>query len=109
MFNITFFALQFINLTDEVHYTLRIIDRNNQIPTFEAVSFQVSISEDRRGGNHIPIPLATDSDEGNNTVQNYSLTPTFDGKFGLEIRRQSGFIEQVRLTQNAPLDRELYS
>lgn len=109
-FNIMLTVFRFIVPIDRVNYTLRVLDIDDHNPTFvgfETSAFNVSISEGESDSNYISIPLAQDNDEGTNAVQNYSLTATFDGLFGLDVRRiANGLISEVRLTQEGPLDRE---
>ena len=99
-----------VGIIDEVRISLRIMDVNNKVPVFQNYEngfFRITFPEGAI--NSAYLPLATDNDEGANSVQSYTLSSTFKGLFMLDVRREKGVITDVRLVQNGTLDAEVRS
>ena len=113
-FVFTFYVVDVFTPIANVEVTIRIMDRDNNVPVFigyETVPLHLPISEGSMGTTDIRrhgIQPATDNDEGINAVQNYTLLDTFDGLFSLRTERNDdGFIDDIRLELNEQLDREV--
>lgn len=109
IFEVSIHVLGFRNIAETATVTIRILDIDNNVPTFPSAVLSISLSE---GTNEVAnrfLPLAVDNDEGSNTVHNYTLSQenNTEGIFELGVRRDTnGFIIDLRLLQTRALDRE---
>ena len=85
--------------------SIRVLDINDNRPTFKKASLSLKISEAVDVGALIPIERATDPDLGQNSVTNYSIiSGNDDHKFGIEI-----ILNLLHLKVKKRLDRESVS
>ena len=70
----------------ELHIRVKLIDINDNPPTFPSLLLPLNISETTSIGSAIPIPSALDADAGINSQIAYSVTPsTYSSFFRIEV------------------------
>ncbi|CAL1526295.1 unnamed protein product, partial [Lymnaea stagnalis] len=89
----------------KVRVTVRVVDINDNTPTFPRPTVQLSVPENVVVGTNFPIEGAGDLDIGSNVVRDYELTPN-NGAFYLNVTRGDQGISAVSLVVRHDLDRE---
>lgn len=84
---------------------IEVEDKNDNSPVFHPSSTTVSIDEDASINTTIPIPLASDNDILENTLQSYRLK-TASNVFGLRVSRNLDRTLVPQLYLTSELDRE---
>ncbi|XP_015266085.1 PREDICTED: protocadherin beta-16-like [Gekko japonicus] len=83
---------------------IEIKDVNDNSPEFSKNEFELAIPEQVPASTRFPLESAQDADLGENSVQNYTLSP--NGNFQLEIRSSRGRKKYLDLVLKKMLDRE---
>ncbi|CAF1289699.1 unnamed protein product, partial [Didymodactylos carnosus] len=84
---------------------IRIIDLNDHTPTFTQNNQTIEIKENVPLGYRVVLPIATDEDEGVNSVQSYDLNGFDSSDFELDYSS----LDALYLVVKRPLDREKIS
>ncbi|KFV86359.1 Protocadherin alpha-C2, partial [Struthio camelus australis] len=87
----------------------KVLDINDNSPSFPLSEYHINVAEFLSPGARFSLPTAQDSDEGSNSVQNYTLNS--DEHFRLEMQtRGDGSFQRgsklLELVLQQPLDRE---
>ncbi|XP_077166920.1 protocadherin beta-16-like isoform X7 [Paroedura picta] len=83
---------------------MKIEDVNDNSPKFSKDQFNLQIPETVPANTRFPLESAQDADLGENSIQNYTLSP--NGNFHLEIQRGRSGKKNLDLVLRKPLDRE---
>ncbi|XP_062985766.1 protocadherin beta-16-like [Elgaria multicarinata webbii] len=83
---------------------LQIQDVNDNSPKFSKTEFELEIPENVPINTRFPLESAQDEDLGENSIQNYTLSP--NEHFWLDVQRNKDGRENVDLVLERPLDRE---
>ncbi|XP_054840756.1 protocadherin beta-16-like [Eublepharis macularius] len=83
---------------------VEIEDVNDNPPQFFKKEFLFEIPEQTKTNARFPLERAQDSDRGENTVQNYTLSP--NDHFRLDVQSRSDGSKYAELVLQKPLDRE---
>nr|XP_056718896.1 protocadherin beta-16-like [Euleptes europaea]XP_056722692.1 protocadherin beta-16-like [Euleptes europaea] len=83
---------------------IQIEDINDNFPAFSQTELDLSIPENVPTNTRFPLESAQDRDLGENSVQNYTLSP--NENFILEIKSGRGGKKRLDLVLEKPLDRE---
>ncbi|KAL8194377.1 UNVERIFIED_CONTAM: hypothetical protein K2H54_016402 [Gekko kuhli] len=82
----------------------QIEDVNDNSPEFSKNEFELAIPEQVPASTRFPLESAQDADLGENSVQNYTLSP--NENFRLELQNESSGKKYLNLVLEKPLDRE---
>ncbi|NXE57453.1 PCDC2 protein, partial [Casuarius casuarius] len=87
----------------------KVLDINDNSPSFPLSEYHINVAEFLSPGARFTLPTAQDSDEGSNSIQNYTLSP--DEHFCLEMQTHGDGSFQhgsklLELVLQQPLDRE---
>ncbi|XP_016383776.1 protocadherin gamma-C3-like [Sinocyclocheilus rhinocerous] len=82
---------------------IKILDINDNAPHFLVKEFTMNITENASPGERFPLPVAEDSDVGNNSLKEYKLSP--NEHFSLETQSEDQSVS-AELVLNKALDRE---
>ncbi|XP_062443260.1 protocadherin alpha-C1-like isoform X4 [Rhea pennata] len=82
----------------------KVLDINDNSPSFPLSEYHVNVAEFLSPGARFTLPTAQDSDEGSNSVQNYTLSP--DEHFYLEMQTHGDGSKYPELVLDKALDRE---
>ena len=94
-------------LTAAIPTEIKVLDTNDNSPTFKETVEHISVSESAPLGAELPITVADDKDIGNYTVQSYEIVSRNDGGiFQLKISRPTVELTKVKLVVSRRLDRE---
>ncbi|XP_035265783.1 protocadherin alpha-1-like isoform X12 [Anguilla anguilla] len=88
-------------------FEVNIIDINDNAPTFLEKSHVLNIPESSFSGERIPLPMASDSDVGSNSVKTYKLSP--NEHFSLDVQSSGEQSVSAELVLQKALDREKQS
>ncbi|XP_048371667.1 protocadherin beta-1-like [Sphaerodactylus townsendi] len=83
---------------------IQIEDVNDNSPKFSKKEFEMAVPENVPTNTRFPLESAQDTDLGENSIQNYTLSP--NGNFGLDVRSDEFGRKYVALVLEKPLDRE---
>uniref|UniRef100_A0ACB8ECI2 Uncharacterized protein n=1 Tax=Sphaerodactylus townsendi TaxID=933632 RepID=A0ACB8ECI2_9SAUR len=83
---------------------IQIEDINDNSPAFSQTELDLSVPENVPTNTRFPLEFAQDTDLGENSIQNYTLSP--NENFHLEIASGSSGKEHLGLILKKPLDRE---
>ncbi|XP_062986134.1 protocadherin beta-16-like isoform X5 [Elgaria multicarinata webbii] len=83
---------------------LQIEDVNDNAPKFSKTEFELEIPETVPINTRFPLESAQDEDLGENSIQNYTLSP--NEHFWLDVQTNKNGREYVDLVLEKPLDRE---
>ncbi|KAL8194372.1 UNVERIFIED_CONTAM: hypothetical protein K2H54_016357 [Gekko kuhli] len=83
---------------------MQIEDINDNSPAFSQTELDLSIPENVPTNSRFPLESAQDTDLGENSIQNYTLSS--NEKFHLEIQSSRSGREHLELVLEKPLDRE---
>nr|XP_056718824.1 protocadherin beta-16-like isoform X10 [Euleptes europaea] len=83
---------------------IEIQDVNDNTPGFSHNEFKLEISEHVPTNTRFPLESAQDADLGENSIQNYTLSP--NGHFRLDVQSDEFGSKYVDLVLEKPLDRE---
>ncbi|KAL8194370.1 UNVERIFIED_CONTAM: hypothetical protein K2H54_016336 [Gekko kuhli] len=83
---------------------IQIEDINDNSPTFSQTEFDLSIPENAPTNTRFSLESAQDTDLGENSIQNYTLSP--NENFHLEIQSGRSGRKHLELVLEKPLDRE---
>ncbi|XP_060109633.1 protocadherin beta-16-like isoform X17 [Heteronotia binoei] len=83
---------------------IQIKDVNDNSPEFSKKEFELAVPEHVPASTRFPLESAQDADLGENSIQNYTLSP--NENFQLEIRSARGGRKKLDLVLEKPLDRE---
>ncbi|XP_060109628.1 protocadherin beta-16-like isoform X12 [Heteronotia binoei] len=83
---------------------IQIKDVNDNSPEFSKKEFELAVPENVPARTRFPLESAQDADLGENSIQNYTLSP--NENFQLEIQSGRGGKKKLDLVLEKPLDRE---
>nr|XP_060630169.1 protocadherin beta-16-like isoform X2 [Anolis sagrei ordinatus] len=83
---------------------MKVEDVNDNAPRFSQNVFQLEIPENVPPNTKFPLESAQDVDLGENSIQNYTLSPNEHFKLGIESKKDGR--KSVDLILDKPLDRE---
>nr|XP_056718892.1 protocadherin beta-16-like [Euleptes europaea] len=83
---------------------IQIKDVNDNSPKFSKKEFELAVPENVPTNTRFPLESAQDMDLGENSIQNYTLSP--NGNFGLDVQSTEFGSKYVDLVLETPLDRE---
>nr|XP_056722695.1 protocadherin beta-16-like [Euleptes europaea] len=83
---------------------IQIKDVNDNSPRFSKKEFELAVPENVPTNTRFPLESAQDMDLGENSIQNYTLSP--NGNFGLDVQSTEFGSKYVDLVLETPLDRE---
>nr|XP_056718821.1 protocadherin beta-16-like isoform X7 [Euleptes europaea] len=83
---------------------IQIEDINDNSPAFSQTELDLSIPENVPTNTRFPLESAQDTDLGENSIQNYTLSP--NGNFALDIHSDEFETKYLDLVLEKPLDRE---
>ncbi|XP_062835578.1 LOW QUALITY PROTEIN: protocadherin beta-16-like [Anolis carolinensis] len=86
---------------------MKVEDVNDNAPKFSKNEFQLEIPENVSPGTRFPLESAQDEDLGENSIQNYTLSP--NEHFHLGVENSMDGSKYVDLILERPLDRESQS
>ncbi|XP_062580597.1 protocadherin-9-like [Saccostrea cucullata] len=90
----------------KVNLKIKILDINDNSPTFPDGSVNLSVSEGSLVGTSFPIEGAVDRDSGHYSVNNYMVVPQ-TAPFSVQFQKNVDGSSRVRLVLNKTLDREI--
>ena len=94
-------------ITAVIPTEIKVLDINDNSPTFTETVEHISVSESAPLGAQLPIAVAEDKDIGNYSVQSYEIVSRNDGGiFELKIYRPTSQLTKVNLVVSKRLDRE---
>uniref|UniRef100_A0ACB8EBQ3 Uncharacterized protein n=1 Tax=Sphaerodactylus townsendi TaxID=933632 RepID=A0ACB8EBQ3_9SAUR len=83
---------------------IQIEDVNDNSPKFSKKEFEMAVPEHVPTNTRFPLESAQDTDLGENSIQNYTLSP--NENFGLDVHSDELGRKSVALVLEKPLDRE---
>uniref|UniRef100_A0ACB8EBP0 Uncharacterized protein n=1 Tax=Sphaerodactylus townsendi TaxID=933632 RepID=A0ACB8EBP0_9SAUR len=83
---------------------IQIEDVNDNSPRFSKKEFEMAVPEHVPTNTRFPLESAQDTDLGENSIQNYTLSPSEN--FGLDVHTDEFGRKSVDLVLEKPLDRE---
>lgn len=101
-------AVQPMAFFEIIKLRVKILDINDNAPTFPRPSAYFELSETAEPGSSLNVPSAEDRDTGQNALCSYTLVPLSD-LFELIVRRRSDGSSDLRLVLTGSLDRETVS
>lgn len=90
----------------KVELKIKILDINDNSPTFPKDSVRLSVSEGSLVGTSFPIDGAVDKDAGHYSVNSYRVIPE-TSPFSVQFQKNVDGSSQVRLVLDKTLDREI--
>ena len=85
---------------------IRILDENDNTPTFAQPEVTIYIPESTAPGTYFPVPPAEDLDAGSFGIQQHTLVTSERGVFRMKVEAVAGGHFDIRLQLESPLDRE---
>ncbi|NXN40980.1 PCDC2 protein, partial [Rhinoptilus africanus] len=82
----------------------KVLDINDNSPSFPLSEYHINVPEFLSPGARFTLPNAQDLDEGTNSVQNYTLSPS--RHFALDLKGFQSGSKLLELVLQQPLDRE---